>query len=154
MKALGYILLIIGVFFGISVAALGLKALFFPLHVAEKEVQLGHDVVDKTLDADNAIYNYEWFKRQKEQIDATNKKLQIADEAAASFSEEAGPRKDWTFEDKNESARLHAISQGIESQLKDMIAEYNARTKMANRNIFEDGILPDFIDATTFIFKQ
>lgn len=154
MKTLGYIVLVISIFFGISVVSLGLKALFFPVNVAHKEFQLGNDVVNKTLDADNAIYNYEWFKRQKEQIDATNKKLELANASAKSFDTSAGVRKDWTFEDKGESARLHAVSQGIESQLKDMISEYNARTKMANRNIFDDGILPNFIDATTFIFKQ
>jgi hypothetical protein len=66
----------------------------------------------------------------------------------------AGDRNTWTFADKNESARLHAVAQGNENSLKTVIAEYNARGKMANRNIFENGLLPNFIDATTFIFKN
>ena len=154
MKTIGIIFAGIGILIGVSVVGLLLRAVFFPVHVAEKEAQLATDAVDKTLTADNAIYNYEWFKRQKESIDATGKNLTIATQAAQSFDTAAGVRKDWTFEDKNESARLHAVAQGIDSQLKDMIAEYNARTKMANRNIFQDGILPNFIDATTFVVKQ
>lgn len=148
------IAIIIGIFVGITLLGFILKILLFPVNVLDREIETGYDVVDKTINADNALYNYEWFKRQKESIDATNKKLIIAQNAVDNFKSEAGDRKDWTFEDKNESARLSAVAQGIESQLRDMIAEYNARTKMANRNIFQDGILPDFIDATTFIFKN
>lgn len=145
---------IIGLIILVIVVGFTLKAILFPVHTAEKLIETGYDTVDKTLNADNAIYNYEWFKKQKESIDATSKKLIIAQEAVETFKEEAGDRKDWTFEDKTESARLSAVSQGIESQLKDMIAEYNARIQMANRNIFQDGILPNYIDATTFIFKN
>lgn len=154
MKFIGYFFGAIGIILSVSVAGFFVKAIFFPVNVLQKEFQLGTDTVNKTLEVDNAIYNYEWFKMQKEQIDATNKKLEVAVLSAERFDVSAGDRKDWTFEDKGESARLHAISQGIESALKDMIAEYNARLKMANRNIFTDGIVPNPIDAITFIFKK
>jgi len=139
---------------GLTIGGFILKAVFFPVHTASKLIETGYETVDKTLNADNAIYNYEWFKQQKEDIDAAGKKLVIAQNAVETFKAEAGDRKDWTFEDKGESARLSAIAQGIESNLKDMIADYNARAKMANRNIFQDGIIPNYIDATTFIFKN
>jgi membrane-associated protease RseP (regulator of RpoE activity) len=148
------IAIFVGILIGVTILGYALKIVLFPVHVVDKEIQTGYDVVDKTINADNAIYNYEWFKRQKESIDATGKKLVIAQNAVETFKNEAGDRAKWTFEDKTESARLSAVAQGIESQLKDMIAEYNARTKMANRNIFQDGILPDFIDSATFIFKN
>lgn len=154
MKYIGYFFAVIGVVIGVSALGLLVKSIFFPMNVLQKEFQLGSDTVDKTLTADNAIYNYEWFKTQKEEIDATNKKLEIAVLAADSFDTSAGSRKDWTFEDKGESARLHAVAQGIEGALKDMIAQYNARLSMANRNIFTDGIVPNPIDALTFIFKK
>ena len=130
-----------------------LRILFFPSTVINKQIDTAYDAVSKTINADNAIYNYEWFKRQKESIDATVQKLLIANKAVFSFEESAGIRQDWTFEDKNEDARLRSIAQGVESILKDMIAEYNARSKMANRNIFSDGILPSFMDSSMFIFK-
>lgn len=139
---------------GLTIGGFALRAVLFPVHTASNLMETGYDTVDKTLNADNAIYNYEWFKRQKQSIDATGKKLVIAQQAVETFKTEAGDRSKWTFEDKGESARLSAVAQGIESQLKDMIAEYNARTQMANRAIFQDGILPNYIDATTFIFKN
>lgn len=151
-----YILIFLGVIFGVSVLVTGslvLKGLFFPVHTAQKELNTAYDAVSKTINADNAIYNYEWFKRQKESIDATKQKLVIAQNAVLNFQELAGDRKEWTFEDKTESARLNSVAQGIESQLKDIIAEYNARTQMTNRNIFQDNILPSYIDALTFIKK-
>ncbi len=145
-------LVILGII-GLSILGLLIKIIFFPINTAQKMIDTLYEAQDKTLNADNAIYNYEWFKRQKESIDATVQKLGIANKTVENFKIDAGERKDWTFEDKTESARLNAISQGIENQLKDMIAEYNARTQMANRAIFQDGILPSYIDALTFIQK-
>ena len=149
-----YFFAAIGILLGVGLVGRLLQVVFFPVHTADNLIKTAYDVNDKTLNADNAIYNYEWFKRQNESIDAMGKKLQIANSAVTGFEQVAGDHKTWTFEDKNEDSRLRSISQGIESQLKDAIAEYNARTKMANRAIFQDGILPTFIDATTFVFKN
>ena len=33
-----------------------------------KQVDSAHEIVDKTYDVDNALYNYEWFKTQHEKI--------------------------------------------------------------------------------------
>lgn len=153
MKTTGIILAVMAGLIFLGAVGFGLKILFFPVHTAGLELQTAYDAASQTLNADNAIYNYEWFKRQKESIEAIKQKLVISQDAVLSFEQSAGERKDWTFEDKGEDARLRAVSQGIESQLKDVIAEYNARTKMANRAIFQDGILPNYIDATTFILK-
>jgi hypothetical protein len=38
-------------------------------------IQTVNDAVNKTINADNAIYNYEWFKQKYEEIQAT--KIQI-----------------------------------------------------------------------------
>jgi len=149
-----YFFIAIAVFVGIPLLGLGIKTVFFPVNTAQKMVNLAYDAQDKVLNADNAIYNYRWFKQQKQDIDAVGKKLEIARAAVVDFELSAGARKDWTFEDKNEAARLRSISQGIESQLKDMIADYNARSSQADRAIFKDGIFPSYIDAATFIFKK
>lgn len=124
------------------------------VHTADKLVETAYEVQDKTLNADNALYNYEWFKQQSEDIKALKEKLVIAKKAKETFDSDAGPRDKWTFEDKTESSRLGAVSQGIESQLVNAVADYNARTKMANRAIFKDGIIPGYIDAVTFEFKN
>lgn len=140
----------------LALAALGigsrlLYVAFFPVNTFDKLVNTAYDAQDKTLNADNAIYNYEWFKQQFEDIKALKAKVQIADQSVVDFNAAAGPRTEWTFEDKTEAARLGAIAQGLRSQLEDVIATYNARGKMANRTLFKDSIVPSFIDSMTFI---
>lgn len=164
MKIIGIVITCIFAFIILGAVGYGLKILFFPVHVLDNEIQTANDTIDKTVNADNAIYNYEWFKQQKEDIDAAGKKLIIAKNAELSYATKisdcdkngenckisAGA---WSFSQGNEDSRLLAVAQGIDSNLQDMIATYNARSKMANRAIFQNGILPNFIDATTFIFK-
>ena len=136
-----------------TILGFGIKLLFFPVNTATKLLDTAYGAQDKTLNAENAIYNYEYFKQQKESIDALNQKLGNANESIISFKESAGDRKDWTFEDKDEYSRLNAVKDGLYNQLKDAIADYNAKSNMANRSIFKDNIVPNYIDALTFIKK-
>jgi len=105
----------------------------------------GAKVVEKTLDADNIIYNYEWFKQRNQDILAIDSKVRGADEAVSMFKEDAGPRKDWRRGDREESFRLSSILLGLKQQRADMAAEYNARSEMANRSIFRTGDLPESV---------
>lgn len=99
-------------------------------------------VATKTFNADNMIYNYEWFKQQYNDYEAINKKIERAEMSVNSFKENAGNRKEWTFEDKNEFSRLVSISDGLSYQKEDIISKYNARSQMANREIFKTNDLP------------
>jgi hypothetical protein len=45
------------------------------------------------------------------------------------------------------------VELGLQNHTETLIANYNARAKMANRNIFQNSILPSFIDALTYIKK-
>lgn len=153
MKIFGYLLLGI---FGFVVVGIGGRLLWIalvPVHGVDNTIQTAHDAIDKTINADNAIYNYEWFKQQYEDIEATKRKLDNASIAVDVFYKNAGDRKNWTFEDKNEAARLESIKVSLQNILEQQIADYNARAKMANRNIFQNGIMPSFIDSFTFIKK-
>jgi hypothetical protein len=105
-------------------------------------------VISKTIDADNVLANYEWFKRQYEDIRGMEPKLQSAQSSLNSFMQSAGPRSAWTFEDKQEASRLNSVILGLTNQRVGMINEYNARTQMANRNIFRTGDLPETIATT------
>lgn len=153
MKILGF--MILGIV-GIGVLGLlttGLRVLFFPATVATNMVDTMYDANKKVINADNAIYNYEWFKQKKADIDATKQQYKIASANQISYRESLGERKDWTFEDKNEDARLNAVVLGLQTNLESQIGDYNARASMATRNIFEDHVLPNYIDALTFIRK-
>lgn len=136
---------------GLVTAGFVLNIVMFPVHTASNLVNTAYDASDKMLNADNAIYNYEWFKQKYQDIEASKKQLVNAKASYESFKASAGVRTDWTFEDKQEEARLRAVVLGIENNLQSQIADYNARANMATRNIFEDSVLPSFIDALTFI---
>ncbi len=151
-----YFLGCLGIIAALAVIGVGGRLLWvamFPVHTFDNLVHTAYDAQDKTLNADNAIYNYEWFKQQYEDIGAIKNKIIVADASVETFKQSAGERSTWTFEDKTEFSRLSAVSQGLRSQLEDVIATYNARGKMANRAIFKDSIVPSYIDALTFIKK-
>ena len=154
MKTIYLIIVILIGLMILSGLGLAMKAILFPVKVIEKEIEVGYGALDKVMSADNAIYNYEWFKQKNEDIEATKRKLDNAENAFDLYKESLPKdRKEWTFEDKNEDTRLRSVTLGIENHLEQLIADYNARAKMATRNIFEDSVLPDYIDALTFIRK-
>ena len=133
MKGLKVALIIIA----IIVLGLGIKLVFFPVKALHTGIDMGYDVAEQTLNAENAIYQYEWFLQTAEDIVALNKKEKRAEQNIQEFKVTA----DSTREDKNELARLRAIKTGISNMLDDTMAKYNARSKMANRAIFK-GNLP------------
>lgn len=128
-----------------------INIVFFPVNTATKLVGIAYDAQDKVLNADNAIYNYEWFKQAKANIDAAKKQFADAQDNLNLFKTTSSARDSWTFEDKQEAARLSAVAQGLGNYLTGLIADYNARASMATRNIFQDHVLPNYIDALTFI---
>lgn len=99
-------------------------------------------VIEKTFDADNVIYNYEWFKRQYQDINAMDIKILNIRAQALDFTTNNPDRASWTFEDKQEDSRLRSITLGLQNQRLSMVAEYNAKANMANRDIFRTSELP------------
>ena len=146
-------LFVIGGLIAVTAVGFVLRIVLFPVNTATKLIDTAYDAQDKVLNADNAIYNYEWFKQKKQDIEANKKQLDNARVSHENYRMNLGDRTTWTFEDKNEDARLNSVVLGLENHLQTQIADYNARASMATRNIFEDHVLPDYIDALTFIRK-
>lgn len=66
--------------------------------------------MDKTLTADNAIYNYEWFKKQYAEIQSAELQAQSTAALVKDYMESMpSSRSEWTFEDKTEAARLNSV---------------------------------------------
>lgn len=145
MKYLGIIIgVVLGYFvLGYTLAVLGIIAL--PLFKLQTKVNTNYNIIQKTYNADNVIYNYEWFKDRYEAIQAIDTKIANAQASVDGFESSAGDRANWTFEDKTEDSRLRSVVLGLKNQKEDLIAEYNSRAKQANRNIFQNN-LPLFID--------
>lgn len=151
MRYIGiFFVLVIG-FFALWGLGIAIGLFTVPWHSAQNIVDTKHNVIDKVVTADNAIYNYEWFKQQAEDIKANQRRIAIADKAVSDFEASAGPREKWDFNDKQEDARLRSVAQGLRSQQEQLVADYNARAKMADRNIFLNGIVPDFFDVNVMV---
>ena len=122
------------------VACMAIGAVVWGLGVMSQPAK----VISKTLDADNMIHNYEWFKEQYNDYKAIGIKIEEAEGAVNRFKLDIGmPRKDWGYEDKTEYGRLNSIADGLKYQKADIASKYNARSKMANRTLFKTNDLPE-----------
>jgi hypothetical protein len=100
-------------------------------------------VAERTFNPDAVIANYEWFKRQVQDVKAIDGRLDAARRARSDFEASAGGRETWKSDDRQEWNRLNSIVLGLEGQRTSMVAEYNARTQMANRDLFRTSDLPE-----------
>ena len=140
MKIFLSILGIIVLFFVISVVGVGLNLITIPWLQFSSKVQMNRDIVTKTYNADNAIYNYHWFQERTGEINTATQNIDQASSSLVSYEASAGPRKDWTFEDKTEDSRLRSVYQGSVTYYNGLVNEYNARAKEVDRSIFQDGL--------------
>lgn len=143
MKYLGIATLVIGGLFVLSVIGSMLNLITIPWLKFNSQVQMNRDVVTKTYNADNAIYNYHWFQERAAAIKALDQTIQQSMASQANFEATAGARSTWTFEDKTEDNRLRQVVLGQQAQYNSLVNEYNARSAEVDRNIFKDG-LPTF----------
>jgi hypothetical protein len=151
MKAFGWTVVAIIGFFVLWGLGIAFGLISTPFHAASNVVQTKQDVIDKVVNANNALYNYDWFKQQAQDIIAI--KAQIADAAIADnkFENDAGPRKDWDYTTETEDARLSSVYQGLIQQEEQLIADYNAHASEADKNIFMNGIVPNFFDVNQMV---
>lgn len=137
------ILIVLGViasFFVLAVIGSALNLITIPWLKFDRQVQMERDIVSKTYNADNALYNYRWFKDRAEAIKALDKTIEQSWQAVSDFEFNAGLRADWTFEDKTEASRLRAVAQGQKAQYNSLVGEYNSRAQQVDRAIFIDDL--------------
>jgi len=145
MKNIKIVLLVLAILIVVPLLGYGLKALFLPVKTVTTQIDSASDIIEKTYDADNAIYNYEWFKSTYEKIDALEKQANRAADAVDEHKELYGAVAGWDWTTKEEYSRLNTIKLGLQNQYDNVVAEYNARANMANRNVFKNK-LPLSID--------
>lgn len=137
----------------LTAAGWGLRAAMLPGRAVDRTLGTAEGIIDRTLNPENALEQYHWFKQQKEDIDAAGKNVAKAKSSLDAFLEAAGPRSGWTFEDKQQYATLTQIGLGLEMHREQMIGDYNARAKQADRAIFEDGVIPRLIEGGASYFR-
>lgn len=101
-------------------------------------------IAERTLNADNVLYNYEWFKSTYQEVQAAAIQRDNAEAAYQRFVKDAGPRP-WDYPTSTEAGRLQAVVLGLANQRQNLVAQYNARAQMANRDIFRTRDLPEVI---------
>lgn len=146
---IGWVLLGIAGIVLLGVVGTALNLITIPWLKFNSQVQMNRDIVTKTYNADNALYNYRWFKDRHESIKATEIQIENAISTQDSFRASAGVRSAWTFEDKIEDSRLGAVILGLKNHYQEIVAEYNSRAKQADRNIFIDD-LPLFFNLNAY----
>ncbi len=97
-------------------------------------------IITRTFDADNVIYNYEWFKQQYNDVLAQDTKITNAEFALNNWISSAGPRESWKTQDRQAYNQLNSFVLGLRNQRASMVATYNSRASMANRSIFMSGL--------------
>lgn len=122
-----------------------LKAVLLPAKTVTTQIDSAGNIIDKTYDADNAIYNYEWFKTQYEDIQATERIIKNTKTEMDAYKELYGNASDWDWQTKQDYNSLQKKYLGQQNYYEDLVAEYNARSNMANREIFKDK-LPLHVD--------
>ena len=133
----------------IILAAIGgawmLKAALLPVQTVTTQIDSAGNIITKTYDADNAIYNYEWFKQQYEDIQATERIISNTDVQMKAYRDLYGNASEWDWQTKQDYNSLQTKFLGQQNFYEDLVAEYNARSQMANREIFKDK-LPLHVD--------
>jgi hypothetical protein len=134
MKIIGYILLAAASVLVLSYCGMALNVAMQPARI-----------VQKTLDADNVLYNYEWFRNQYADIQTWQQRVDNKHAELNAFLASVGPRDTWKSQDRNYFASLSSQITGLNNQLIAMKATYNANASKANRSIFMAG-LPEVIN--------
>jgi hypothetical protein len=144
VRLIGWTVLIV-LFGGIVASVIGsaLGIINLPFFNFAKKVDLNYGVINKTYDTDYCLQNYEWFKQTEQGIIGMEDKLANQKRALSSFESSAGPRKNWTFEDKTLYAELTSRVTALENLRVSMVNEYNAKTQSLNRVACKE--LPLFI---------
>lgn len=135
------VMLLIGVIMG----GFALKAVLLPVKTVTTQIDSAGNIIDRTYDADNAIYNYEWFKTQYEDIQATERIIGNTKTEMDAYKELYGNASGWDWQTKQDYNSMSGKYLGQQNYYEDLVAEYNARSKMANREIFKDK-LPLHVD--------
>jgi hypothetical protein len=116
------------------------NALFFPVDQSKK-------IIEATFNAENVIYNYEWFHKQYNDYLSAISQENIKQQEVNQFMATAGSRENWTVSTQNEERQLRIELNGLRSNRINIASEYNSHLNMTNRNIFRQHSLPEHLSS-------
>jgi predicted signal transduction protein with EAL and GGDEF domain len=145
LEGVGGLVLVVVVIGCLLVGGVVLGVIPLPFKTFTSQVDSAGKIIDKVNDPDNAIYNYEWFKSQYAKIGAIREQIKNTNDSLADFRATYGGVSTWDYVTKEEYNRQRTVLLGLENQENNLVADYNSRSAMANRNIFKDK-LPLYVD--------
>ena len=137
-KTIGIITLIVLALVVVSVAGWGLKAAMLGPKTVTTQIDSAGAIIEKTYYADNAIYNYEWFKQQYADINAAEKVIRNTKSSLDGYKDMYGDPKEWDWQTKQDYNSINTKYLGQKNHYETLVEDYNARASMANRNVFQD----------------
>lgn len=111
---------------------------WFPFAMWTEQRDAGEEVVRDQVDAEKAVENYEWFRQQWHDIEAQRRQIQNHYDEHERFHETYGDDpSEWSREAETRHGRIHERITGNQNMLEQMVADYNARSDMAHREMFK-----------------
>ncbi len=103
----------------------------------------GKGVVEKTLNPDNVLFNYEYFHDQFQSYNKLQSMLKTTIDTKETLIETIGKdRTKWSDYDKFDYLKLEQQEVAIRNQISECITKYNAESSKINVKIFKDKNLP------------
>lgn len=134
--------MIFGIVLLLTIAGIVVKVVFFPAHVADTAIDTAYGVVDQTLNANNALVNYEAFKDLYNGAKQQAANIKSAEQQIENLKATYGDPKTWTKDIREEHAFLQQNLEGYKMQYQSIVKQYNSDSSKLNRNLFKDKNLP------------
>jgi len=135
--------ILMGIVLLIGLAGFTWRIVFSPMHVANRAIDAGYDIVDRVVDGDNIIFNYENFfnmyQAAKQQVGNINSAQKSIDDFKETYGEDATK---WPKDVRTEYNRLKSNIDDYKLMYGKAVADYNSKSKQLTRNLFKDSNLP------------
>jgi len=148
-KIIGYTVLFFIILFLLAVIGSATNLITIPWLKFDKQVQMNRDIVTKTYNADNALYNYHWFQETAGDITALKQNIDESKQSLAEFEASAGARSTWGFQEQEEDSQLRTVVLGQQQQYNSLVQNYNAKAGEADKSMFVNG-LPTFFSLNAY----
>lgn len=126
------------IIFGALIAFSLISFIFMPFLPWFEQREAGQETMESQMDSENAIQQYEEFRRLYHEIEAQRSQVENAYEEEDQFHETYGDDpSQWSREAETRHGRIHERITGNKNQLENLVADYNAQSDMAHKSVFK-----------------
>ena len=115
------VFIVLGTVTVLSIISPVIRDVLLPWTAYKAEVTSAEGVIDRTYNPDNAIYNYEWFKRQEKKIHSTERQIDNTVQQQKDFLALYGNVSSWDWQTKENYAQLTMTLNGQRNYYSDLV---------------------------------